>query len=164
MNVIAPPSATDTVVLSLLNMFSDPEGAKKAIKAYNDARVAAETAIKQAASASSANTQEAERLAHLAAELENREKVLAQKEQSAADLHQNLTAREQDHLAAVRAHASAVKQANTEASRRDSELGRREHAVNERERIAAEKHDAAEAVRKKHQNAVDAMNAAMGRV
>ena len=161
MNVIAPPSATDTVVLSLLNMFSDPEGAKKAIKAYNDARVAAETAIKQAASVSSANTQEAERLAHLAAELEDREKVLAQKEQSAADLHQNLTAREQDHLAAVRAHASAVKQANTEASRRDSELGRREQALKDREAKAAALHDAAEATRKKHQDGIDRMRAAI---
>ena len=161
MNVIAPPSATDTVVLSLLNMFSDPEGAKKAIKAYNDARVAAENAIREAASVSSANTKESERLAALAANLDAREAKVAQAE---ADLEAEQAAhgaRVADHSAAVRAHESAVKQANTEASRRDSELGRREQALKDREAKAAAMHDAAEAARQKHQDALDKMRAAV---
>jgi len=160
-NVIAPPSATDTVVLSLLNMFSDPEGAKRAIKEYNDARVAAENAIREAANVSSVNTQEAERLAALEADLNARAAKVAKDE---AELQAEQTAhaaRVSDHMAALRAHASNVKQMNTEASRRDSELGRREHALNERERIAAEKHDAAEATRQKHQDALDRMRAAV---
>lgn len=160
-NVIAPPSATDTVVLSLLNMFSDPEGAKKAIKAYNDARVAAEATIREAVAVQSENTKEAERLANVKAELDTRNTALEIGEADLARDRAALEASVGEHKAAVRAHDSAVKQANTDASRRDSELGRREYAVGERERVAAEKHDTAEALRKKYQDALDRMRAAV---